>query len=85
MKNKKAQLGNVVFVIVAVILSGFLLYIFYPQIEDVRLRQLIETDNSRVIDKIILYSLHPLLWIMWIVLSLFAIVFTVNSSSGYVG
>lgn len=73
MRNR-GQLGLVFYVVIVVIVSGFILATFSPAIDSVRTDQLANTANDEVFQKLILYMLMPVIWVFYFLLSTFAIV-----------
>jgi len=80
--NKKGNVGFVFVVIFGIILSGFLLNVFSPTINEFRL-DLIEdlnesTSEANILLKIIIYGIIPYMWFMYIFLSIFFLIYAVN-------
>ena len=69
----KAQLGLPMYVLIVVIVTGVILSVFSGAINDVRVVQLAATPSDQVFQKVVLYSLMPLIWIFYILLSVFAV------------
>lgn len=80
--NTKGQMSFVFFVIVGVLVAGFLLYQFYPTLNQVRSTALQNTDQSNVLVVFILYSLMPLIVIAYLVLSVFAVIWAISGAGG---
>lgn len=77
----RAQANGVAFVIFAVIVVGFLLFIFYPSLETIRLNAIVEPENiSQPFVMLVLYSLQPILWGIWFIASIGAVIFVARSS-----
>lgn len=77
--NRKAQLGLPVYVILVVIVGGFLLNIFMPSVDAVRTTTLATMSDTQILEKLILYNLIPLIWIMWALLGGLGIMFSTRS------
>jgi hypothetical protein len=78
--NRKGQLGLPVYVILVVIVGGFLLNIFMPSINTVRENTLATMTSTQILEKLILYNLIPLIWIMWALLGGLGIMFSTRSA-----
>lgn len=78
---KKAQVSMPIFVLFAVLVTGYILSIFSPTINDVRVNQLAQTPDDEIIQKLILYILMPLMWTVYVILSIFAVIFATTSAS----
>jgi hypothetical protein len=65
-----------------VVVSGFILGIFNDTINDVRLERLNDTPTDRILERLFLYSLMPLLWFAYLFFSIFAVMYTANASGG---
>ena len=83
--NKKGQISFIIYALVVVIVTGYLLYVFSPTVNSLRSELLddINTKNptGQPLEKLILYSLMPLLWIGWILLSAVVLAITVRTTS----
>jgi len=86
MMNKKGQLSTVVYAIVVIILTGFLLAVFQPVVNEFRLERIADASESsgqyNALQLFFLYSLIPIIWLVYIFLSLVVIFVSVNSSGG---
>jgi hypothetical protein len=71
--NRKAQMGLVMYVIIAVFAAGFVLWSLTPALNDVRAAQLAQTPADSVLMTFILYMLIPMIWFFYVILSMFAI------------
>lgn len=81
--NSKGQVGNVFIAITIIILTGVLLYTFNDTINTERISLLNDLGSEGdTLLRLILYSLMPLIWGMWIFLSIFVVVYTVAGSRG---
>jgi hypothetical protein len=78
--NKTAQISLPIFILFSVLVSGYILSIFSPTINQVRLDQLALTADVDVFEKLILYSLMPLIWGVYVVFSVFAVIWASNSA-----
>ena len=82
--SKKGQAGNAVYVLVVVLLTGVLLAVFQPVINEFRLEQISEIDNYpdqySALMKLAMYALLPLIWIFYLFLSVLIVFITVNGS-----
>jgi uncharacterized BrkB/YihY/UPF0761 family membrane protein len=78
--TKKAQISLPIFILFAVLVTGYILSIFSPTINQVRLDQLSATPDADIFEKLILYSLMPLLWGVYVVFSIFAVIWASNSA-----
>lgn len=72
--NSRGEINPSAFVIFLVIVAGFVLAIFTPTINEVRLAQIAQTDSSEILQLLYLYLLIPLIWFFWLVLSAMAII-----------
>ena len=79
--NSRGQVSLPIFVLFAVLVCGFILSIFAPTINEVRLERLAATPDAEIIQKLILYSLMPLIWAVYVVFSIFAVIWASNSAS----
>jgi hypothetical protein len=86
MKHKKGQISFVFYTIVVVILAGILLNVFSPTINEYRLERISEIDNypdqNPIFMKIFLYGLFPLMWALYLLLSVIALTFSVRGGAG---
>jgi len=82
--NKKGQVSAVFSAFVVIILTGVMLTIFMPTIDDFRIEQIENLEEGAILEKLLLFALKPLIWGMYIFLSIFAMVFTVNSAQGVI-
>ena len=82
MKSKKAQISFVFYTIVVVILAGILLNVFSPTIDEYRIERISEIDNypdqNPVFMKIFLYGLFPIMWALYLFLSVIALAIAVG-------
>ena len=80
--NKKGQAGNVMSVLLIVVLTGILLAVFQPTINDFRLENIENIDNYpdqySALMKLFMYGLLPIMWIFYIFLSILIVFVTVN-------
>lgn len=80
--NKKGQAGNVMSVLLIVVLTGILLAVFQPTINDFRLQNIENIDNYpdqySALMKLFMYGLLPIMWIFYIFLSILIVFVTVN-------
>ena len=83
--NKKAQAGSVLYVLLVIILTGVLLAVFQPTINDFRLQNIENIDNYpdqySALMKLFMYGLLPIMWIFYIFLSVFVLFVSVNQSA----
>ena len=81
--NKKAQLGGIIYVLLVIVLAGFILAVFQPTINDFRLERVNELDmypeQDNILIRILLYALNPILWIFYILLSVFVLFISTRS------
>jgi hypothetical protein len=84
--NKKGQASFVLTTLIVVIVTGFFLFIFSPTVNDFRADLLddynTEYPTGKPLEKLILYSLMPVLWITWILFSGIALAISVQTSEG---
>jgi hypothetical protein len=80
--NNKGQMSLVFYVIIGVFAVGFILYQFYPSIDQVRIAALSNADPSNALFNFILYAMMPILIIAYLVLSVFAVVWAINGAQG---
>lgn len=84
--NKKGQVSFILYLLIVVIVSGVLLYVFSPTINEFRSELLDkyndEFPNGKPLEKLVLYSLMPLLWIGWIIFSAVLLAVGVRTSQG---
>ena len=80
--KKQPQLGNVVFVLIVVALAGMILAWFTPLIRAFRDEALLIIDPGAVFGRLVLIGLMPIMWIAWVILSIFAINFAVQAGGG---
>ncbi len=78
--NRRGQISMPLFVLFGVIVAGYILSIFSPVIDDVRITQLARTGNDEVIQKLILYLLMPIIWGVYILFSIFAVIWATQSA-----
>ena len=82
--NKKGQAGNVMSVLLIVVLTGILLAVFQPTINDFRLQNIENIDNYpdqySALMKLFMYGLLPIMWIFYIFLSILIVFVTVNQN-----
>lgn len=73
---KKAQSAPLLALIIfMVFVAGFVLYIMYPFLENFRLEAVADPDNqTQPLLMLILYGLQPIIWGIYIVASLGAII-----------
>ena len=80
--NKKGQAGNVMSVLLIVVLTGILLAVFQPTLNDFRLQNIENIDNYpdqySALMKLFMYGLLPIMWIFYIFLSILIVFVTVN-------
>lgn len=81
--NKKAQLGGIIYVLLVIVLAGFILALFQPTINEFRLERVNELDmypdQDNLLIRILLYALNPILWIFYILLSVFVLFISTRS------
>ena len=81
--NKKAQLGGIIYVLLVIVLAGFILAVFQPTINDFRLERVNKLDmypeQDNILIRILLYALNPILWIFYILLSVFVLFISTRS------
>ena len=77
--NKKAQAGLLGFVIFACIVSGFLLAVLTPTLNDVRLTGLNAAGNTALMNAFY-YLLIPIIWMVYLLFSVFAVIAAVNQT-----
>lgn len=81
--SSRGQISSIFFVVVLIFTVGILLYTFSPTINDLRVSQINNfTDDTPILERFIFYALMPGIWLLWILLSLFAVVYTVESARG---
>ena len=82
--NKKGQAGNVMSVLLIVVLTGILLAVFQPTLNDFRLQNIENIDNYpdqySALMKLFMYGLLPIMWIFYIFLSILIVFVTVNQN-----
>jgi len=86
--NKKGQVGFLFQVILVVLISGVLLYLFSPYVNTHK-TELLEKHNedypnSKPLEKMLLYGIMPVLWIGWLLMSLFLLATVVINSRGFI-
>jgi len=77
--KKLGQLGQLVYVLIVVVLAGMILAWFSPLIDIFRDQALSTISSDAILGRMILISLKALLWLFYILLSIFAIIFAVRS------
>ena len=81
--NKKAQLGGIIYVLLVIVLAGFILALFQPTINEFRVERVNELDmypdQDNLLIRILLYALNPILWIFYIILSVFVLFISTRS------
>jgi hypothetical protein len=80
--SKKAQIGNVLYSIMFVFTVGFVLFHLQPTIDAVRLEQIANINNDQIIARMVLYGLLPIIWFMYLILSIIAVYLTIRISGG---
>jgi ABC-type multidrug transport system permease subunit len=84
--SNKAQLGGAVYLLLVIVLTGVMLAVFAPTINDFRLERINEIDNypdqANTFSKIFLYALMPLMWISYIILSVFVLFVGIRQLQG---
>ena len=79
---KKGQAGGVMYVIVVVMLTGIILAVFQPTLNNFRLEQIDRIDNYpdqySALMKLAMYALIPLLWVFYLFLSVVILFVSVN-------
>jgi len=60
--NKTASASATIYVIVMILLTGFLLFNFNDPINEFRADALANASNSNVIEKMLLFALMPIIW-----------------------
>ncbi len=80
--NKRGQATFVLTTIIVVILAGFLLAVFQPTIEDVRINTLEDTSEDDTLLRLVLFSLNPIIWVGYVFFSVIAIAVSVQMSNG---
>lgn len=83
--NKKGTVGLVFITLAGIIISGFILSVTSPIINDLRV-DMIESmeqhpETSNILMRLIAYVLMPYMWFMYIALSIFFLIFAVNTAS----
>lgn len=79
--SSRGQVSLPIFVLFAVLVAGYILSIFSPTINEVRINQLAATPDADILAKLILYALMPIMWGVYIILSIFAVIWASNSAS----
>lgn len=84
--RKKAQLGGAVYLLLVIVLAGVMLSVFNSTINDFRLERINEIDNfpqqANTFSKIFLYALMPMIWISYILLSVFVLFIGIRQLQG---
>jgi uncharacterized BrkB/YihY/UPF0761 family membrane protein len=83
--NKKGNVGFVFIVLFGIIISGFLLSVLSPTLNEFRVDLINDMaehpDTSNILLKVIVYGLIPYVWFMYIILSIFFLIFAVNGAA----
>jgi hypothetical protein len=84
--NKKGQVSFILYLMIVVIVSGIMLFVFSPTVNEFRTALLDQYNddfpNGKPLEKLILYALMPLLWIAWIIFSAVLLALGVRNSQG---
>jgi len=81
--NSKAQAGNVLIAVFLVLLVGLILYSFSPVIDDLRQEAINDLNSeSNVLYEIFLYSMMPVVWFLYLFVSVVWIAITSQASGG---
>lgn len=75
-------MNQVAVAIFIVVVSGFVLSMFNDTINEVRLDRLQDTPTDAVLQRLFLYTLMPILWFVYLLLSVLAVMYTANASQG---
>jgi len=73
--RKKAQLEGIVYIIIVIIVVGFLLAWFSPLIKNVAEDTYSNVSEDKVFSRSVLIMLSPLSWVFYIILSLIVLYF----------
>lgn len=83
--NKKGNVAFVFITIFTIILTGFLLNTFSDTINEFRTDLIndmaLYPETSNILMKVIVYGLIPYMWLMYIILSIFVLIFAVNTAA----
>jgi hypothetical protein len=84
--TKKGQISFVFYTLLIVIIAGFLLSAFSDTINEFRLERIAEIDQfpdqNPIFMKIFLYGLFPIIWALYLFLSIIAIAVAVSQGAG---
>ena len=83
--SKKANIGNVAGALFFIVIVGVFLYSFGPIIDDFRVTAINEAEQiggDNTLYLLALYSLMPLLWLIYLFLSAVLIFLVVNTARG---
>lgn len=80
--NKKGNVGLVFSTIAIIVITGFFLSVFAPTIDEFRV-DLINSfaehpESTNILLELIVYGIIPYMWLIYILLSVFFIIFVVN-------
>ncbi|MEX1384425.1 hypothetical protein [Lutibacter sp.] len=81
--NTKAQLGQVVYIMIVIIVSGFILAWLSPLIDSSKETALDSAPSDSIFGRLILVGLGPIMWFMFILLSLIILVMTMVSGGAF--
>jgi hypothetical protein len=84
--SKKGQLGGAVYLLLVIVMAGVMLSVFNSTINEFRLERINTIDNypdqANTFTKIFLYALMPMIWISYILLSIFVLFIGIRQLQG---
>lgn len=84
--SKAGQLGGAIYLLLVIVLTGVMLAVFSPTINEFRLERINDIDNypdqANTFTKIFLYALNPMIWISYILLSVIVLFVGIKQLQG---